>query len=152
MKTDSEENIIPKEQNFHLDMPSKLPSINPSENQGKQSLKSSSKKDNEIKLDKDKSLSSIKLKITEHQENINIKESLPELPIFTEEQNIESDNILFPNDYNSEESKKSQPKIIDGKIVININEIIGEEAQQPLNIEMIDDNTIRRKYPLNLLD
>ena len=143
MKTDSEENIIPKEQNFHLDMPSKLPSINPSENQGKQSLKSSSKKDNEIKLDKDKSLSSIKLKITEHQENINIKESLPELPIFTEEQNIESDNILFPNDYNSEESKKSQPKIIDGKIVININEIIGEETQQPLNIEMIDDNTIQ---------
>ena len=141
MKTDSEENILPKEQNFHLDIPSKLPSINPSENQVKQSQKSSSK-DYELKLDKDKSLSSIKMKITEHQE-YNTKENLPELPIFSEEQNSEQDNILFPNDFNSEESKKSQPKIVEGKSVININDIIGEETEQPLNLEMIDDNTIQ---------
>ena len=50
MKTDSEENIIPKEPNFHPDMLSKLPSINPSENQTKQSLKSSTKQDYDIKL------------------------------------------------------------------------------------------------------
>ena len=142
MKIDSEESILPKDQIFHVDMPSKLPSINTQENQNKQSLKSSSKKNLELNLDKKKSSSSIKLKITEHQE-FNTKESFPELPFFSEEQNSEQTSILFPNDYNSEESKKSQPKIIDGKNVININEIIGEETETPLNPDIIDDNSIQ---------
>ena len=54
MKIDSEESILPKDQIFHVDMPSKLPSINTQENQNKQSLKSSSKKNLELNLDKKK--------------------------------------------------------------------------------------------------
>ena len=141
MKLDSEENASSKDPNIHIDMPSKLPSINNQENQVKQNQNSSSKKITEIKLNKEKSLSSLKLKITEHQEILS-KESLPELHIFSEEQNTDQDNILYPNDFYSEESKKSQPKIIEGKGVININEIIGEETEQPISLQMIDDNSI----------
>ena len=39
MKIDSEENILPKDQIFHVDIQSKLSSINTQENQEKQSLK-----------------------------------------------------------------------------------------------------------------
>ena len=141
MKLNSGENASSKDPNSHLDMPSKLPSINSQENQVKQNHNSSQKKINEIKLNKEKSLSSLKLKITDHQEILS-RESLPELHLFSEEQNTEQDNILYPNDFYSEESKKSQPKIIEGKGVININEIIGEETEQPISLQMIDDNNI----------
>ena len=141
MKLDSEENASSKDPNIHVDRPSKLPSINNQENQVKQNQNSSSKKISEIKLNKEKSLSSLKLKITEHQEILS-KESLSELHIFSEEQNTDQDNILYPNDFYSEESKKSQPKIIEGKGVININEIIGEETEQQINLQMIDNNSI----------
>ena len=141
MKSDSEKNLSKKDQNFQIDMSPKLPSINTQENQPKQVQDSLSKNEQELKLGKEKSLSSIKLKITEHEE-IQSKENLPELPISSDEKSSENDNFLFPNDFYSEESKKSEPKIIDGKQVININEIIGEETDQPLHLEMIDDNSL----------
>ena len=141
MKSDSDENHFKKEPNLQIDLPSKLPSISIQENQSKPIHNSPSKKEQELILNKEKSLSSIKLKITEHQE-IRSKENLPELPPSSEEQKSEQGNLLFPNDFYSEESKKSSPKIIDGKEVININEIIGEETEQILSLDMIDDNSI----------
>ena len=141
MKSDSDENHFKKEPNLQIDLPSKLPSISIQENQSKPIHNSPSKKEQELILNKEKSLSSIKLKITEHQE-IRSKENLPELPPSSEEQKSEQENLLFPNDFYSEESKKSSPKIIDGKEVININEIIGEETEQILSLDMIDDNSI----------
>ena len=86
------------------------------------------------------------MKITKHQEfnEFNTKESFPELLFFfSEEQNSEQTSILFPNDYNSEESKKNKPKIVDRKNVININEIIGEETETPLYLEIIYNNSIQ---------
>ena len=121
-------------------MPPKLPSINIQENQSKPS-QNQSDIDSELKLNKEKSISSLKLKITEHQE-IHSKENHLELPVSSEEQNIDNDNLLFPNDFYSEESKKSEPKTIEGKQVISINDIIGEETEQILSLEMIDDSSV----------
>ena len=141
MKIDSDQNIPKKDQNIQTDISPKLPSINIQENQLKQIQNPQLKKDPELKLEKEKSISSIKLKITEHEE-IQSKENLPELPITSEEPLPENEALLFPNDFSSEESKKSEPKIIEGKTVITINEILGEEIEQPLNLSMIDDNSI----------
>ena len=141
MKIDSDQNIPKKDQNIQTDISPKLPSINIQENQLKQIQNPQLKKDPELKLEKEKSISSIKLKITEHEE-IQSKENLPELPITSEEHLPENEALLFPNDFSSEESKKSEPKIIEGKTVITINEILGEEIEQPLNLSMIDDNSI----------
>ena len=91
---------------------------------------------------KEKSYSSIKLKITEHYE-IKSKENLQEKNNKNAEDNqFENNKNNFINDFYSEESDKSTPKIIDGKIAIDINEIIGEESKQPILIEMIDDDGI----------
>ena len=141
MKLDTEENPTKNDQNFQLDLHSKLPSIHLQENQSKPVQISPSKKDSELKLNKEKSLSSVKLKITEHQE-INSKDNLQDLPKSSDEQTPDQDILLFPNDFYSEESKKNSPKIIEGKEVININEIIGDETEQSLRLEMIDDNSI----------
>ena len=141
MKIDSDQNIPKKDQNIQTEISPKLPSINIQENQLKQIQNPQLKKDPELKLEKEKSISSIKLKITEHEE-IQSKENLPELPITSEEPLPENEALLFPNDFSSEESKKSEPKIIEGKTVITINEILGEEIEQPLNLSMIDDNSI----------
>ena len=142
MKIDSNDNSPQKDLNFQSDIPSILPSINTQENQFNHPQNSSPEKETEVKLSKEKSISSIKLKITEHEE-IDSKPANPELQnLLEEEQNPEEGNLLFPNDFYSEESKKSQPKIIDGKGVININEIIGEETEKPLSLEMIDEKSI----------
>ena len=91
---------------------------------------------------KEKSYSSIKLKITEHYE-IKSKENLQEKNNKNVEDNqFENNKNNFINDFYSEESDKNTPKIIDGKIAIDINEIIGEESKQPILIEMIDDDGI----------
>ena len=140
MHAEPEENLSNKDSNFPKDMPPKLPSINIQENQSKPS-QNQSDIDSELKLNKEKSISSLKLKITEHQE-IHSKENHLELPVSSEEQNIDNDNLLFPNDFYSEESKKSEPKIIEGKQVISINDIIGEETEQILSLEMIDDSSV----------
>ena len=52
------------------------------------------------------------------------------------------DENYYINDYYSNEEQKNQPKIIDGKEVIHINDIIGEEATQPILLTMIDNNQI----------
>ena len=140
MHAEPEENLSNKDSNFPKDMPPKLPSINIQENQSKPS-QNQSDIDSELKLNKEKSISSLKLKITEHQE-IHSKENHLELPVSSEEQNIDNDNLLFPNDFYSEESKKSEPKTIEGKQVISINDIIGEETEQILSLEMIDDSSV----------
>ena len=100
----------------------------------------------EYQENKDKSLKSIKLKITQHYE-IKSKENLNEREkssiIKKEDSNqFEQEKQYFINDYYSEESEKNSPKIIDGKTAIDINEIIGDETKQPISIKMIDDPNI----------
>ena len=48
----------------------------------------------------------------------------------------------FMNDFYSNEEIKSQPTVVDGKGVIHINDVIGEEATQPILLNMIDNNQI----------
>ena len=48
------------------------------------------------------------------------------------------DAINFINDFYMEEEKKNSPKQINGKDVIYVNDIIGEESNQPIKLEMID--------------
>ena len=140
MKNKLDKNLINKENNHLNNENQKLPNINNSEffpNISRQKL--FSEKDSQDK--KEKSNSSIKLKVTEHYE-IKSKESIPEVikPLKTEEENqFEKDKNNFINDYYSEESDRNSPKIIDGKIAIDINEIIGEESKQPITLDMIDD-------------
>ena len=137
MKIDSEQNNPKKDLNNPTDIPPKLPSINIQENQLKQIQNPQLKLNPEIKLDKEKSISNLKLKITEHEE-IDSKE----LPITSDEHIPDIESLLFPNDFSSELSKKTEPKIIEGKSVITINEILGEEIEQPLNLSMIDDTSV----------
>ena len=68
MKIDSEQNIPKKDPNNPTDIPPKLPSINIQENQLKQIQNPQLKLNPELKLDKEKSISNLKLKITEHEE------------------------------------------------------------------------------------
>ena len=133
MKNVTEEEIINKEDHLNDDN-SKLPNITNQENPNISQQKISSEKDSQDK--KDKSISSIKLKITEHYE-IKSKENIQEI-----ENQFEKEKNNFINDFYSEESEKNSPKIIDGKTAIDINEIIGEETKQPIMIEMIDDPSI----------
>ena len=83
MHAEPEENLSNKDSNFPKDMPPKLPSINIQENQSKPS-QNQSDIDSELKLNKEKSISSLKLKITEHQE-IHSKENHLELPVSSED-------------------------------------------------------------------
>ena len=48
------------------------------------------------------------------------------------------DKINFINDFYMKEEKKNSPKQINGKDVIYVNDIIGEESNQPIKLEMID--------------
>ena len=137
MKIDSEQNNPKKDLNNPTDIPPKLPSINIQENQLKQIQNPQLKLNPELELDKEKSISNLKLKITEHEE-IDSKE----LPITSDEHIPDIESLLFPNDFSSELSKKTEPKIIEGKSVITINEILGEEIEQPLNLSMIDDTSV----------
>ena len=142
MKKASDENLSNKENNHLNEQNSKLPNINNQDNPNISNRKISS--DNELQDKKDKSLSSIKLKITEHYE-IKSKENLDEVNKTpkTEGQNqFCQEKIYFINDYYSEESEKNSPKIIDGKTAIDINEIIGDESKQPITLGMIDDLSI----------
>ena len=118
----------------------KLPNINNQDSQishQKEPLEKDSQEKKEI------SLTSIKLKAIEHYE-INSKENLEdkELSPNNVETKIQLEKINFINDYYSEESEKNSPKIIDGKTAIDINEIIGDDSNQPILIEMIDDPNI----------
>ena len=133
MKNILEEDIINKENHLNDDN-SKLPNITNQENPNISPQKIPSEKDSQDK--KDKSLSSIKLKITEHYE-IKSKENTQEI-----ENQFEKEKNNFINDFYSEESEKNSPKIIEGKIAIDINEIIGEETKQPIIMEMIDEPSI----------
>ena len=54
----------------------------------------------------------------------------------------QKEEYYYMNDYYSEEEIKNQPKIVDGKGVIHINDVIGEEATQPILLSMIDNNQI----------
>ena len=120
-----------------------LPNINNQETNI--SLQKLSDRDYQDSKDKDdRSILSAKLKITEHYE-IKSKESLPKMPklIKQEDENqFEKEKNKYINDYYSEESDINSPKIIDGKIAVDINEILGEEAKQPISMEMIDDPSI----------
>ena len=106
-----------------------LPNINNQETNI--SLQKLSDRDYQDSKDKDdRSILSAKLKITEHYE-IKSKESLPKMPklIKQEDENqFEKEKNKYINDYYSEESDINSPKIIDGKIAVDINEILGEEA------------------------
>ena len=132
-----------KKDNFHqYNDKQNLPNINIRDNPNISHKKISSENDNQEKADK--SLSSIKLKITEHYE-IDSKDNNTKKEKQTKNETdnqFEKDKNYFINDYNAEESEKNSPKIIDGKIAIDINEILGEEINQPINIEMIDDPSI----------
>ena len=142
MKKELDENLSNKEINYLNEQNSKLPNINNQDNPNISNRKISS--EIEFNDKKEKSLSSIKLKITEHYE-IKSKENLDETNKTSkiEEQNkFFQEKINFINDYYSEESEKNSPKIIDGKTAIDINEIIGDETKQPIILEMIDDPSI----------
>ena len=52
--------------------------------------------------------------------------------------NENTEKINFINDFYAKEEKKNYPKQINGKITFSINDIIGEEAKQPIKIQMID--------------
>ena len=137
MNNKLEENILRKENN------SLLPNINNIETNI--SLQKLSEKDNQDFKDKDdKSINSLKLKISEHLE-IQSKESMPKMLklIKTKDENpFEKEKNIYINDYYSEESNINSPKIIDGKIAIDINEILGDETKQAISMEMIDDPSI----------
>ena len=132
-----------KKDNYHQNNEKQnLPNINIRDNPSISHKKISSENDNQEKTDK--SISSIKLKITEHYE-IDSKDNNTKKEKQTKNETdnqFEKDKNYFINDYNAEESEKNSPKIIDGKIAIDINEILGEEINQPINIEMIDEPSI----------
>jgi len=84
------------------------------------------------------SLSLLKCNITEHykiESKNNIFESKN-----NNHNNIKKEiqKIYFINDYYVNEEKKDSAKIINGKEVININDIVGEEASKPITFQMID--------------
>ena len=142
MKINLSENSTKKE-NFHQNIEKQnLPSINNRDNPSLSHKKSPSESDYQEKTDK--SLSSIKLKITEHYE-IDSKDNISKKEKQTKkesENQFEQEKNYFINDYYSEESEKNSPKIIDGKKAIDINEILGDESKQPITIKTIDDPTI----------
>ena len=131
MKNISDENLINKENEYPNDLNQKESNIN------------NLKKD--IQENIDNSFSSIKLKIKEHYE-INSKENKIEKQISSikkeNDNQLEEDKKNFINDFYSEESEKNSPKTVDGKGVIDINEIIGEETKQPILLKMIDDKGV----------
>ena len=43
---------------------------------------------------------------------------------------VDNDNLLFPNDFYKKKKKKSEPKIIEGKQVISINDIITSHSRR----------------------
>ena len=120
-----------------------LPNINNQETNI--SLQKLSDRDYQDSKDKDdRSILSAKLKIREHYE-IKSKESLPKMPKLMkqeDENQFEKEKNKYINDFYSEESDINSPKIIDGKIAVDINEILGDEAKQPISMEMIDDPSI----------
>ena len=142
MKNVYDENLVNKEGNHANDESPKLPNISNRESPKLTPEKNRSEKDSQDK--KDKSPSSVKLKITEHYE-IKSKENTSETQNISnnkEENQFEKDKNIFINDFYSEESERNSPKIIDGKTAIDINEIIGEDTKQPIIMDMIDDPSI----------
>ena len=143
MENNLDEYLNNKENYHQNDDKQNLLNLNNQVNQNILPKNTSSEKDSQEK--NDKTLSSIKIKITKHLE-IDSKENIPpaENPTKIEQQEnqFEQDKENFINDFYSEESEKNSPKIIDGKTAIDIKEIMGEEVIQPIALEMIDDKNI----------
>ena len=143
MKNILEDNFILKENN------TKLPNINNQENNTNLSpYKISQTENQDFKNKENKSSLLDKFKNSE-QHGIKPKESISKLTKLIksdeeeeEENQFEKEKNNYINDFNSEESERNSPKIIDGKLAIDINEILGEELKQPLLLEMIDDTSI----------
>ena len=147
MSNNQIENFSSKKENTNPNKEEQNPSnLTGQESQNNQNQKLFSEKEYQEK--KDKSISSKKLKITEHYEikskqNLEEKDKEKEDISQKEEANkFEKDKKYFINDYYSEESEMNSPKIIEGKTAIDINEIIGDETKQPISLDMIDDPNI----------
>ena len=139
-----EENLINKENNQPNNSNKNYSNENMSENPIFLPQKLSLEKESLEK--KDKSFSSIKLKISEHYE-IKSKENNPQNLIFSSKKEIKSqiddEKNNYINDFYSEESEKNSPKIVDGKEAISVSEIIGEETKLPITLQMLDNEEIR---------
>ena len=102
------------------------------------------RKINEIESNKnniinDKSLSLLKQNFTENNK-VEFKNNDPESNINNNENNKkeEKEKINFINDYYINEEKNNSEKYIDGKELIYINDIIGEDSTKPITLQMID--------------
>ena len=135
----NEKNLTNEVNNHPNDGKQDLKNINKLVNPNISLKKTTSEKDSQEK--NDKSLTSLKLKITEHYE-IDSKENIPEKEKMEKENQFEKDKNNFINDFYSEESERNSPKIIEGKVAIDINEIIGADTKQPITLEMIDEPSI----------
>ena len=91
------------------------------------------KESNKNNISNDKSLSLLKLNVTEHYE-IESKNNVLE----SNRNKEEKQKIYFINDYYINEEKKNSPKTLNGKDLININEIVGEDSVKPITLQMID--------------
>ena len=91
------------------------------------------KESNKNNISNDKSLSLLKLNVTEHYE-MKSKNNVLE----SNRNKEEKQKIYFINDYYINEEKKNSPKTLNGKDLININEIVGEDSVKPITLQMID--------------
>ena len=99
-----------------------------------------------------KSSSQLKLNITGHYK-IDLKKDNQELNKNENDNGNNSDNdnienyterpekkINFINDFYLNEERKVSPKTIDGKEIVHISDIIGDEGRQPILLTMVDSN------------
>ena len=99
-----------------------------------------------------KSSSQLKLNITGHYK-IDLQKDNQELNNNEKDNGNNSDNdnienyterpekkINFINDFYLNEERKVSPKTIDGKEIVHISDIIGDEGRQPILLTMIDSN------------
>ena len=106
-------------------------------------------KNNNINI---KSSSQLKLNITGHYK-IDLKKDNQELNKNENDNGNNSDNdnienyterpekkINFINDFYLNEERKVSPKTIDGKEIVHISDIIGDEGRQPILLTMVDSN------------
>ena len=143
MSNKCEDNFETKEGNDKKDKnQQQTPNLSNIEKQNLFQQKNLVEKDSQDK--KDNTSTSIKLKITEHYE-IKSKENTSDsmnLQNREGENQFEKEKNIYINDYYSEESDKNSPKIIDGKMAIDINEILGDDSKQEITMKMIDDPLI----------
>ena len=112
-------------------------------------IENESNKNNNMFL---KSSSQLKLNITGHYK-IDLKKENQELNNNDNDDGNNSDNdnidnyteraqkkINFINDFYINEERKTSPKTIDGKEIVHISDIIGDEGRQPIILTMVDSN------------